>query len=734
MPEVIKSIRWLFASLAVLLLATGAYAQEDASDANEAADNLISDSLKPKKGKLAARLTPFADGLVRSGAWSPLHVQLANGGEAFELTLGATEMGPDYSSRSFERTVELPEGGRKDATLYLRPGSSTSIRSLSVRGDAERSGTIEYPIRMLAPTDVGIAVIGAEQLGLTSIRDTWTYGVPSSAPRPHAPIGRNVRVGLVPELAMPDRALGWSAVDWAVWPEADPTAISGEALDALLGWVASGGHLFVSVSDGYPRIQGTPLADALPVRVSGVIEIESASPLFQSLELPQPAPGPYVMAAATVKEAPDLHTEVLSEIGGNPAWVVGTYGLGTVHVLTMDPGQAPFTTGRTREKQWRRLLWLPNPSASTSEAMHDTREGYWDPSQTSIDYNLGMFWVSDLRHHGLSDRGATRLATLAAMDIVVTDPSCMKFQGAQHPKLTPHWTASGLGLDAWHTALRLELSDIPGVAPLPLSWLMAFAGLYLLVIGPLDYFVLRLMQRQPWTWITFPLTIALFSGVALVGTALTKGSQAVMTRIEVVDVLPGTPFMRGQSWFGVFSTSKTEVGVKSQMDGAMIEPLGDGGFMSEVHIGSGEASGQLSYLAQTWSLAYGQTAWVQREDPGHLEVTAMENGNYAVTSRLGVTLQHARLKVGTRSLAIGDLAPDQSVSVGTGTSGGNLDSRSRWALDVAGDFYDEAAIGHLHDAQVIGILDHEYDGLELSGVWPQRDAVTIYRIPVRIEK
>ncbi|TNE86503.1 MAG: hypothetical protein EP330_22455 [Deltaproteobacteria bacterium] len=722
-------LRRLFLILGVFLVLPALAQEPEESEENK----LISDSLTPKKGRLAARLTPFADGLIREGAWSPLHVQLANGGDAFELTLHAEEMGSDYNLRSFDRVVEMPEGGRKDAVLYVRPGRSSGTRRLMVRGDAERSGAIDYPVRKLGMDDVGIGIIGEENLGIVAIRDAWRYGVPSAQPKPHASGQRSVRAGLVPETAMPDRALGWSAVDWVVWPEADPTAVSGEALDGLLGWVATGGHLFVTVTDGYARIQGTPLSEALPVTISGVQDTEALAGVFQSLSMAPPPPVTVPRAVATAKEDPQRHVEVLATIEGDPAWVMGSYGLGTVHVLTLDLAQAPFTQVTQRDALWRRLLWLPEPLSQPAEVMFGTNQGYWDPTRQSPDYTR-EYWVSERRDGVLTEDAETRMATLVAMSMVITDPGCMPYQGTSHPTLAMHWTSSGQGLDSWTTALRQELSDIPGVAPLPLSWLMAFAGLYLLVIGPIDYGVLRLLDRQPWTWITFPITIALFSGVALVGTTLTKGSQAVMTRIEVVDALPGTPFMRGESWFGVFATSKTEVGVKSTRDGALVEPLGDGGFMTEVIVGSGEASGDLTYLAQTWSLAYGQTAWVDRADGGYVEVETLDNGQYALTSRLPVSLDHARLRFDGRSVNIGELDPDQSVTVGTNTGFGVIDDRTRFVLDAAGDFYDEAMGGHLHDGVLVGVLAKEYDGLELSGLWPQRDAITIYRVPVRIEK
>ncbi|MCO4747147.1 MAG: hypothetical protein KC912_20285 [Proteobacteria bacterium] len=720
-------LRWMV--LICVWVALPAWGQEPKPE-EEAKQNLVQDSLNPKKGKLAARLTPFADGLVRAGGWAPVHVKLANGGDNLRLRLIGHEMGADYQQQSYERRVELPEGARKDAILYVKTGRSGGVRKLDVIGDAERSGSIEYPVRMLGDADVGIAVIGQTHAGITGIQDTWQYGVPSAMPRPHASGKRSVKTGLVPLDALPDRAAGWSAVDWVVWPEADPTAISAESLDALLGWVASGGHLFVTVTDRHQRLQG-PLADALPLRFEGVDDVESVSSLFQVMGLRPPAgEGPYPVGRASLSTA-DRHLEVLAKIDDRPVWALGGYGLGTVHALAMDPTAAPFSRTGDREEQWRSWLWLPETSANPARMMAGTGEGFWDPTRDSTDYTV-KFWVSDPHNTPMTERGRVRGASLAAMDVTVTDPTCMYFMRTSHPALVEHWSDNDPA-SSWETALKARLADIPGVAPLPLSWLMAFAGLYLMVIGPLDYFVLRLLKKQPWTWVTFPVTIVIFSTVALVGTSLTKGSQAVMTRIEVVDALPGTPFTRGTTWFGVFSTRKTEVGVKSDRDGALVLPLGDGGFMSEVSVRSAEASGEMGYLAQTWSLGYGSSSWVGRGDSGHIEVKTLEDGGWAVTSRLEHRLTHARLRVNGRTVAIGDLEPDESVTL---RSGGNSlaieNDRTRWAVDHLGDIY-EGGHGHLHGDLVIGVLDDEVQGLELSGLWPQPDTISVFRIPVRIE-
>ena len=57
------------------------------------------------------------------------------------------------------------------------------------------------------------------------------------------------------------------------------------------------------------------------------------------------------------------------------------------------------------------------------------------------------------------------------------------------------------------------LVDTKQVRKLPLTWLLGLLGAYLIVIGPLDQYVLRKAKRQMLTWITFPLYVVGFSGL-----------------------------------------------------------------------------------------------------------------------------------------------------------------------------------------------------------------------------
>ncbi len=110
------------------------------------------------------------------------------------------------------------------------------------------------------------------------------------------------------------------------------------------------------------------------------------------------------------------------------------------------------------------------------------------------------------------------------------------------------------GYDDLAGQMRSALDRFTGVRLVPF-WLVA--GLivgYILLIGPADYFFLRkVVGRMEWTWLTFPLAVALVCVVAYVLACQLKGGRLRVNQIDLVDVDAASGQMRGATWLNVFS-------------------------------------------------------------------------------------------------------------------------------------------------------------------------------------
>lgn len=79
------------------------------------------------------------------------------------------------------------------------------------------------------------------------------------------------------------------------------------------------------------------------------------------------------------------------------------------------------------------------------------------------------------------------------------------------------------------------VANLPGVDLLPpIQTLCLFLGLYILLIGPVNYLVLSRLNRKGWGWFTAPLVIIAFTGIAWTVGFNLRGSEIIVSRASLV--------------------------------------------------------------------------------------------------------------------------------------------------------------------------------------------------------
>ena len=102
--------------------------------------------------------------------------------------------------------------------------------------------------------------------------------------------------------------------------------------------------------------------------------------------------------------------------------------------------------------------------------------------------------------------------------------------------------------------LRSALDQFPSVWVVPFWLVVGLVVLYVLAIGPGDYFLLRkVVGRMQLTWITFPLIVVAFSATAYVLAHRFKGDRVLVNQVDLVDVDVESGRLRGTAWANVFS-------------------------------------------------------------------------------------------------------------------------------------------------------------------------------------
>ncbi len=130
-----------------------------------------------------------------------------------------------------------------------------------------------------------------------------------------------------------------------------------------------------------------------------------------------------------------------------------------------------------------------------------------------------------------------------------------------------------LGFTDLSGQLRGALDQFDGVRIVPF-WLVALlAVVYIVCIGPLDYFLVRrVLGRMEATWFTFALSVVAFSAGAYFLAYGLKGRELRVNRVELVDFDASTGAVRGTSWASLFSPATAAYDLSIDPAGVVADP------------------------------------------------------------------------------------------------------------------------------------------------------------------
>jgi hypothetical protein len=114
-------------------------------------------------------------------------------------------------------------------------------------------------------------------------------------------------------------------------------------------------------------------------------------------------------------------------------------------------------------------------------------------------------------------------------------------------------TAPGISDDS---QILGAVQQLPALALPPIGGLLLLLLGYIVLIGPINYLVLRQLDRREWAWITMPILIALFAvGAYAYGSAL-RGSDVIVNEVAIVRGAPDATEGSAQVYLGIFSPTR----------------------------------------------------------------------------------------------------------------------------------------------------------------------------------
>jgi hypothetical protein len=218
--------------------------------------------------------------------------------------------------------------------------------------------------------------------------------------------------------------------------------------------------------------------------------------------------------------------------------------------------------------------------------------------------------------------------------------------------------------DAQAQQFASVLTLLPALAVPPLTTLAILLGLYLLIIGPGLYLLLRRLDRQAWGWIAVPLVTIIFSlGAYSYGLQL-RGSDTILNQITIVEPIAGRSRVR--TYAGIFSP-RTQTYQVQASDDALFEPLASGQFGGATVSGGQYFQGSSSIRdlgVPQWSMRTFTAQQMLDVQPLEARLT-LEGSTLRGTIRNAGTaaIQDATLIHDLQASKIGNLQPGESRSV-----------------------------------------------------------------------
>jgi hypothetical protein len=223
------------------------------------------------------------------------------------------------------------------------------------------------------------------------------------------------------------------------------------------------------------------------------------------------------------------------------------------------------------------------------------------------------------------------------------------------------------------SSITNAVTNLPSLALPPIGGLIVLLVGYILLIGPVNYLVLRRLDRREWAWVTVPALIAVFAAGAFGFGALQRGSQVIVHEVAIVRGSPGTDQAVAQSYLGIFSPNRATFQLKVAGEALLAAPINGDAF-------GGTSTGGLDVLqgdpsrVRNLEVGFGSMRIVRAEAPATGPVITADlrlvGGKVTgtITNGGSKALLDPVLVLGTAAISLSSLAPGATTEVSLAVS------------------------------------------------------------------
>ena len=142
-------------------------------------------------------------------------------------------------------------------------------------------------------------------------------------------------------------------------------------------------------------------------------------------------------------------------------------------------------------------------------------------------------------------------------------------------------------------ALTPVLGNLPSLDLPSFQLTGALVLLYVLLVGPVNYFVLGAMRRRALTWVTVPLIAVIAAGGAYGTGVLTKGRSVQANQVTILHLQPGWDRAYQETYTGIIAPSRGDYQATVSGGRLLISPIVSNGAFDPSAFGTGSSSASI---------------------------------------------------------------------------------------------------------------------------------------------
>jgi hypothetical protein len=365
--------------------------------------------------------------------------------------------------------------------------------------------------RMLVPvraSDLLLGLVGQPRFGLLKLPSETVC-------LSHRGRGK-VHLGAKVPRMVPWDWTGFASLDLLILYDPDWALLRTEQLGAIAEWVSNGGTLLL-VLGRHPLSSDNPLADVVPFAPGQPRRVEIPPHVLSQWGLDDRASEKVTAWPLTANPRAAV---IEKAIASDSAcfYGIGHAGFGRVAVLGFDPAELGDT-----QMQHAAQFWIAHTGAclagrpNATEAGPDFAVDRWQPvaGRSRMIVSAAQVPEEDDRAH--DDRYRIGIAQSAGNKVLE------------------------------------YLYELPQMRPLSIWWVVLTLSALAVLLGPLDYFVLKRLDKLPLTWLTSTGWIVIFTVGAYYGVQTLRGGKMQLRAVSVVDGIVDGNSIWGTYYTGLFA-------------------------------------------------------------------------------------------------------------------------------------------------------------------------------------